>query len=51
MLQIPVPTLQPRWGHSAGACSLSPGLSEIVIFGGFNDDDVLANTVIVRFGE
>ena len=51
MFQIPVPTLQPRCGHSAGAYSLSPGLTEVVIFGGDNGCCILANTLIMRFGE
>ena len=45
-------TLKPRYGHCAGAYSLSPGLTEVVIFGGLDSDrHVLANTVIMRFGE
>ena len=34
-----------------GACSLNPGLTEVVIFGGLDGDCDLTNTVIMRFGE
>ena len=51
-VQVTVPTLKSRGGHSATAFSLSPGLTEVIIFGGVDDDDEdLANTTVLRFGE
>ena len=46
-----MPALQPRYGHCAGAYSLSLGLTEVMIFGGFDGDNLLADTLILRFGE
>ena len=48
--------LKARYGHCAAAYSLSPGITEIVIFGGAttfppNIDDVIADTTVLRFGE
>ena len=51
-MQVTVPTLKSRYAHSANAFSLSPGLTEVIIFGGldkYNKD--LANTAVLRFGE
>ena len=49
-VQVHVPSLQPRWGHSATAVSLGPGLTEVTIFGGYYRKP-LANTTVLRFGE
>ena len=61
IVQINLPTLQSRCYHSAGAFSLSPGLTEVTIFGGcpefpnnyMSDADLprMANTTVLRFGE
>ena len=40
--------------HSATAFNLSPGLTEVVLFGGtltFISHHVIANTTVLRFGE
>ena len=55
-LQVTIPGLQSRYMHSATALSLSPGLTEVTLFGGtpeLSDDDVdvLADTTVLRFGE
>ena len=55
-VQVPIPSLQPRRGHCVAAFSLSPGITEVVIFGGntsypFDADNELANTEVLRFGE
>ena len=51
-MQVTVPTLESRSNHSATAFSLSLGLTEVIIFGGFDEDDTdLANTTVLRFGE
>ena len=51
-MQVTVPTLKSRGYYSATAFSLSPGLTEVIIFGGVDDDDEdLANTTVLRFGE
>ena len=51
-MQVTVPTLKSRWNHSATAFSLSPGLTEVIIFGGIDEIDVcLSNTTVLRFGE
>ena len=51
-MQVHVPSLQGRCWHTATAVSLGPGLTEVAIFGGWNDElDRLANTVVLRFGE
>ena len=51
-MQVTVPTLKSRCGHIATAFSLSPGLTEVIIFGGFDEDNTdLANTTVLRFGE
>ena len=51
-----MPGLQARYGHCAAAYSLSPGIIEIVIFGGATrcppkTSDFIANTTVLRFGE
>ena len=51
-MQVTVPTLKSRYGHSATVFSLSPGLTEVIIFGGVDEDNEdLANTTVLRFGE
>ena len=56
-MQVLVPGLKARCCHCAAAYSLSPGITEIVIFGGTatyppnNTGDVLADTTVLRFGE
>ena len=51
---------QPRWGHSATAFKLSPGIVEVTMFGGCpkflpggNDEQqpIIADTTVVRLGE
>ena len=51
-----MPALKARCYHCAAAYSLSPGISEIVIFGGVtryppSTDDLIADTTVLRFGE
>ena len=51
-MQVTVPTLKSRSDHSATAFSLSPGLTEVIIFGGLDRyNEYLANTTVLRFGE
>ena len=51
-MQVTVPTLKSRQYHSATAFSLSPGLTEVIMFGGLGDGyKNLANTTVLRFGE
>ena len=55
-MQVLVPRLKARYGHCAAAYSLSPGITEIVIFGGNTTYppktvDILAGTTVLRFGE
>ena len=55
-MQVLVPGLKARYGHYAAAYILSPGITEIVIFGGTttcppNSDTFIANTTVLRFGE
>ena len=55
-MQVLVPGLKARCCHCAAAYSLSPGITEIVIFGGTatfppNTGDFLADTTVLRFGE
>ena len=41
-----------RFYHNAAAFSLGPGLIEVVIFGGLDDNrSSLAKTIVLRFGE
>ena len=61
IVQVNVPSLQSRFDHSAAAFSLSPGLTEVTIFGGCPewpsnskseaDLPLMANTTVLRFGE
>ena len=51
----------PRWGHSATAITLCPGLEEVIVFGGSTYASVddkpavaysrIAETTIITFGE
>ena len=51
-VQVTVPTLQHRRNHSATAFSLSPGLVEVILFGGEDSNYKLtANTTVLRFGK
>ena len=55
-VQVPIPNLQPRQCHRVAAFSLSPGITEVVIFGGntsypLKDDTDIADTKVLRFGE
>ena len=52
-VQVGVPTVQSRYDHSATAFSLSPGLREVILFGGLtslSQSDVIAETTVLRFG-
>ena len=51
-----MPGLKARYGHCAAAYSLSPGITEVVIFGGTTtyppkSGDFIADTTVLRFGE
>ena len=50
-----MPGLKARYGHCAAAYSLSPGITEIVIFGGNTtfppDSGDISDTTVLRFGE
>ena len=60
-VQVKLPGLQSRFYHSAAAFPLSPGMTEVTIFGGcpevpsnlrsVADLSPLANTTVLRFGE
>ena len=55
-VQVPISSLQPRQGHCVAAFSLSPGITEVVIFGGntvfpSNADTDIADAKVLRFGE
>ena len=60
-VQVKLPGLQARFDHSAAAFHLSPGMTEVTIFGGCpewpskyrRDADLspIANTTVLRFGE
>ena len=51
-MQVPIPHLQPRCGHCVAAFSLSPGITEVVIFGGnIQTNNDIADTKVLRFGE
>ena len=49
-VQVRVPTLQSRRSHSATAFSLSPGLTEVILFGGWSGQSLIAKTTVLRFG-
>ena len=60
-VQVTVPAFQGRFYHSSTAFNVSPGLTEVIVFGGFpevqsnlrTDADLplIANTTVLRFGE
>ena len=60
-VQVKIPGLQSRFWHSAAAFHLSPGMTEVTIFGGCpewpsnckSDADLsqIADTTVLRFGE
>ena len=55
-MQVLLPSVKARFGHCAAAYSLSPGITEIVIFGGSTRHppkigDFIADTTVLRFGE
>ena len=60
-VQVKLPGLQARFFHSAAAFHLSPGITEVTIFGGCPewpsnykspaDLSQIANTTVLRFGE
>ena len=57
-VQVKLPALQSRFCHSAAAFHLSPGMTEVTIFGGCPewpkgdaDFSPTANTTVLRFGE
>ena len=49
-VQVRVPTLQSRESHSATAFSLSPGLTEVILFGGWTGQSRISKTTVLRFG-
>ena len=40
-----------RWGHGAATVTVNSDCVEIILFGGWKDDSLIADTVVVRFGE
>ena len=51
-----MPGLKAKYAHCAAAYSLSPGIAEIVIFGGSTryptkSGDFIADTTVLRLGE
>ena len=55
-VQVPVTDLQSRYGHCAAAFTLSPGIAEVVLFGGStalppNLSNFIAETTVLRFGK
>ena len=55
-MQVLLPSLKARYAHCVAAYSLSPGIAEIVIFGGStryptNTGYLIADTTVLRFGE
>ena len=54
-MQVDVPGLQARNGHSATAINLRPGLTEVTLFGGHHGRylyaDTISDTIVLRFGE
>ena len=54
-VQVPVTDLQFRYSHCAAAFTLSPGIAEVVLFGGCTASPVtietfIAETTVLRFG-
>ena len=55
-VQVPVTDLQYRHGHCAAAFTLSPGIAEVVLFGGSTTvppevSTFIAETTVLRFGK
>ena len=53
-VQVRVPGLQARYGHTAAAFSITPALTLVTIFGGkddFYNGKLLASTTVLEFGE
>ena len=55
-VQVPVTDLQSRYGHCAAAFTLSPGIAEMVLFGGYTAypatiETIIAETTVLRFGK
>ena len=55
-VQVPVTDLQSRYSHCAAAFTLSPGIAEVVLFGGCTTstpkrETFIAETTVLRFGK
>ena len=55
-VQVPVTDLQSRYKHCAAAFTLSPGIAEVVLFGGCTTypatiETFIAETTVLRFGK
>ena len=50
-VQVKDPSLQERQGHSATAFSLTPTLTEVVLFGGYSGDQYIADTTVLQFSK
>ena len=55
-VQVPVTDLQSRYHHCAAAFTLSPGIAEVVLFGGSTAfpttiETFIAETTVLRFGK
>ena len=55
-VQVPVTGLQSRHGHCAAAFTLSPGIAEVVLFGGSTSSSsklstCIAETTVLKFGK
>ena len=55
-VQVPVTDLQSRNGHCAATFTLSPGITEVVLFGGSTANPtifgtIIAETTVLRFGK
>ena len=55
-VQVPVTDLQSRTNHCAATFTLSPGITEVVLFGGFTANPlkigtITAETTVLRFGK
>ena len=55
-VQVPITDLLSRYGHCAAAFTLSPGIAEVVLFGGCTTcppkiETFIAETTVLRFGK
>ena len=55
-VQVPVTDLQSRCFHCAAAFTLSPGIAEVVLFGGCTTstpkiETLIAETTVLKFGK